>query len=207
MIRAEKSGGLRDRALDTANRSRHIIRMAGQPTDPTYPFALKVPDGDNRPRMVCSDCGWVHYVNPKVVVGAVCTWEGKFLLCKRAIEPRKGYWTIPAGYLEERESTEHGAIREALEEACADIELLGLLGVYNIPRISQVQLIYKAVLRTPAFAAGEESLEVALYDWADIPWNELAFPSVHWALQHFREVGDMPEFSPRTNPIGAAGKY
>jgi ADP-ribose pyrophosphatase YjhB (NUDIX family) len=167
-----------------------------------FAFALKVPEGDDRTRHVCADCGWIHYVNPKIVVGAVCLWQDKVLLCKRAIEPRLGYWTIPAGYLEERESTEHGAIREAMEEAGADIELDGLLGLYNIPRISQVQIIYRARLRTPTIAAGLESQEVRLYDWADIPWGELAFPTVNWALGHFREMVGQSDFAARTNPAG-----
>lgn len=167
-----------------------------------YGFSLKVPEGDDRKRHVCDDCGWIHYVNPKIVVGAVCVWDGRFLLCKRAIEPRRGYWTIPAGYLEERESTEDGAMREAREEAGADIELDGLLGVYNIPRISQVQMIYRARLRTPEVAAGSESLAVGLYDWADIPWAALAFPTVRWALDHYREVLGERVFAVRGNPPG-----
>ncbi|HYM32918.1 MAG TPA: NUDIX hydrolase [Candidatus Cybelea sp.] len=165
-----------------------------------YAFALEVPEGDNRERFICRDCGWIHYVNPKVVVGAVCVWDDKILLCKRAIEPRLGYWTIPAGFLEERESSEQGAIREAQEEASADIALDGLLAVYNIPRISQVQIIYRARLRSPSVAAGVESAAVRLYDWSDIPWNELAFPSVRWALDHYRETMGHREFSARTNP-------
>jgi ADP-ribose pyrophosphatase YjhB (NUDIX family) len=163
-------------------------------------FSRTVPEGDNRERLVCESCGWIHYDNPKIVVGSVCTWEDKFLLCKRAIEPRLGYWTIPAGYLEEHESTETGAAREAREEACADIAIEGLLAIYNIPRISQVQLIYKAHLRSPDVAVGEESEAVALYAWDDIPWQEIAFPSVHWALHHFQQVAGRDTFPPFTNP-------
>ncbi len=181
--------------------------MSATPPPPAYPFTLQTPPGDNRPRMVCTDCGWIHYSNPKIVVGAVCLWEDQVLLCKRAIEPRRGFWTIPAGYLEEHESPEDGARREAAEEAQADIELSGLLGVYSIPRISQVQLIYRARLRSMAVAAGEESLEVGLYRFGDIPWDEIAFPSVHWALGHYREVGEAAIFAPRTNPPGATGRY
>lgn len=174
-----------------------------EPRIPTaYPFALKVPPGDNRPRLVCSDCGWIHYANPKIVVGAVCLWQGKVLLCRRAIEPRRGFWTLPAGYLEEHESPEAGARREAAEEANAEIELTGLLGVYTIARISQVQLIYRARLVHAGVSAGEESLEVGLFDFAEIPYEEIAFPSVHWALAHYREVGETPIFAPRTNPEG-----
>lgn len=168
-------------------------------------FSKRVPDGDNMERLVCDSCGWVHYVNPKIVVGAVCTWEDRFLLCRRAIEPRLGYWTIPAGFMEERETTAEGAAREAREEACADIEIEALLGVYNIPRISQVQMIYRARLNSPDVAAGEESQEVGFFDWDDIPWGELAFPTVDWALNHYREVEGRTDFAPFTNPAGDTG--
>lgn len=180
--------------------------MTGLP-DESYAFSLKVPAGDDRQRLVCDTCGWIHYVNPKIVVGAVCTWDDRLLLCRRAIEPRRGYWTIPAGYLEERESVEAGARREAREEAKAEIELDGLLAVYSIPRISQVQIIFRARLPAPEFGAGIESLEVRLFDWAEVPWQELAFPSVHWALHHHREVAGQPAFAPRTNPPGETGNY
>ena len=168
-------------------------------------FSMRVPDGDNRPRRVCDGCGFVDYVNPKVVVGSVCTWEDRVLLCRRAIEPGKGYWTIPAGFLEERETTEDGARREAHEEAEADIEIEGLLALYNIPRISQVQLIYRARLRSPSVGAGVESLAVRLFAWDEIPWDSLAFPSVGWALGHFREVRGLTTWTPRTNPEGDKG--
>lgn len=180
--------------------------MSQLPKPPAYPFAEQVPPGDNRPRLVCNDCGWIHYANPKIVVGSVCLWQNRILLCKRAIEPRRGFWTLPAGYLEEHESPEAGAMREAREEACADIELTGLLGVYNVTRISQVQLIYRARLRNADIAAGEESLAVGLYRWDDIPWDDLAFPTVHWALRHYREIGDAAVFSPRGNPPGGTGQ-
>ncbi len=164
------------------------------------PRIRETPAGDNRPRLVCPECTYIRYDNPLVVVGSVVTWEDQILLCRRSIEPRSGYWTIPAGYLELNEAAADGAIREAKEEACADIEIDALLAVYNITRISQVQLIYRAALREPKFAAGEESLEVGLYDWDSIPWDEIAFPSVHWALNHFNEVKDESVFVARTNP-------
>lgn len=173
--------------------------------DGTYPFSLKIPEGDTRERLACDTCGWINYVNPKIVVGAVCTWQERFLLCRRAINPRKGFWTLPAGFLEEQESAEAGAKREAMEEAGAEIEILGLLGAYSVPRISQVQLMYKARLVHPNVVAGEESLEVRLFDWADIPWDEISFPSVRWALDHYRETGDRAEFAARSNPPGEAG--
>jgi ADP-ribose pyrophosphatase YjhB (NUDIX family) len=171
------------------------------------PRVREIPEGDNRPRLICPDCGFINYENPKIVVGAVVTWQDKFLLCRRAINPRKGHWTIPAGFLELNESVIDGARREAVEEACADIEIDALLAVYNVPRISQVQLIYRATLPRPDFAAGEESLEVALFEWDALPWDDLAFPSVSWALHHFDEVRGMASFAPHTNPPGEAGNY
>lgn len=154
------------------------------------PNVVMVPEGDNRERHVCPDCGFIDYRNPLVVVGAVCLWEDKILMCKRAIEPRKGYWTLPAGYMELNESTEQGAMREALEEACARIKIRRLLAVYNIPRISQVQLMYIADLVDPEIDAGVESEAVALMTWDEIPWDDLAFPTVRWALKHYRESAE-----------------
>lgn len=162
-------------------------------------FSEKVPAGDNRPRQVCDECGFVDYVNPKLVVGAVCTWEDRILLCRRAIEPRRGYWTMPAGFLEEKETTEDGARREAWEEARATLEIEGLLGLYSVARLSQVHLIYRARLVSPDVAAGEESLEVRLFAWDEIPWNDLAFPSVHWSLHHYRESIGKATFPARSN--------
>ncbi len=170
-----------------------------------YRFSKQVPDGDNRERHVCADCGWIHYVNPKIVVGAVITEGERILLCRRAIEPRHGFWTIPAGYMEERETSEAGAMREAREEANAEIRIDALLAVYNIPRISQVQLIYRAVLAAPEFSAGPESLEAKLFRWDEIPWDDLAFPSVHWALQHHRSVTGRASFPTFSNPPGELG--
>ena len=164
------------------------------------PRVLRIPDGDNRERLVCPDCDFIHYENPKIVVGSVVVWNDRFLLCRRSIDPRKGYWTLPAGYLELNESTSDGARREALEEACADIEIDSLLAVYDIPRISQVQLIYRARLLSPDIAAGEESEAVALFEWSEIPWDHIAFPSVHWALGHYREVAGLDQFAPRGTP-------
>ena len=164
------------------------------------PSILTVPEGDNRERMVCPDCGFINYENPKIVVGAVCLWQEQFLLCRRAINPRRGYWTLPAGYLELNESTMAGAMREAWEEAEARITIDGLLAVYDIPRISQVQIIYRARLDAPEFAAGAESLEVKLFAWNEIPWHELAFPSVRWALEHYRDCATSGDFTARSTP-------
>src|SRR5262249_19069527 len=155
----------------------------------------------------CPDCGFIAYENPKIVVGSVATWGGRVLLCRRAIEPRRGYWTLPAGYLELNESTEAGAVREAFEEASGRIALDRVLAVYNIPRISQVQVIYRARLVTPEMAPGAESLEVALFAWDEIPWQDLAFPSVRWALSHWREVELGGDLVARGNPRGEVGNY
>ncbi|MGF1624647.1 MAG: NUDIX domain-containing protein [Alphaproteobacteria bacterium] len=170
-------------------------------------FTLTVPPGDDRERLVCDACGHVSYENPKVIVGSVSTWQGRILMAKRAIPPRIGYWTLPAGYLELGETAEAGAVREAWEEARARITLDGLLAVYSIPRISQIQLVFRARLESPDIDAGPESQAVALYDWSEIPWDTLAFPSVRWALHHAREVGNTDGFAPRGNPPGEAGDY
>ena len=170
-------------------------------------FETRIPEGDNRHRQVCSDCGFIAYENPKVVVGAVVTFEGKILLCRRAINPRAGFWTLPAGYMELQESAEAGAMREAYEEARARIAIDQLLGAYTIPRLSQVQLIYRARLTDPAISAGPESLDVGLFAWADIPWDELAFPSVRWALRHFEAVRDLASFPAFSNPPGETGDH
>ena len=177
------------------------------PWDPPEHFEKRVPDGDNRERLVCGRCEFIHYQNPKVVAGAVCTWrddkgEDKILLAKRAIEPRKGFWTLPAGYMELGETTEQAARREALEEACATIEIDRLLAMYSVARIGQVQIMYRARLVTADIACGVESEEVALVDWADIPWAQLAFPTVVWALAHFHESRDKTDFSTYSNPTG-----
>lgn len=163
-------------------------------------FERRVPEGDTTERYVCGDCGHIYYSNPKIVVGSVVVHDGKILLCRRAIEPRKGFWTLPAGYLEEHETPEDGARREACEEAMCDIVLDALLAVYSIARLSQVQLMYRARLATPDFAAGAESLEVKLFAWEDIPWTELAFPSVGWALNHYHQTKDQVVFAPGCGP-------
>jgi len=155
--------------------------------DPIPNFQLVQPKGDDRLRQVCATCGFINYVNPKIIVGSVVVHAGKILFCRRAIEPRRGFWTLPAGFLEENETVEEGAVREAREEACAEIAIDGLLAVYSVPRISQVQLMFRARLTSPHIAPGPESLEVAFFAYEDAPWSELAFPSVKWALDHHKE--------------------
>ena len=166
-------------------------------------FVPQIPDGDNRERMVCADCGHVAYENPKIVVGSVVVSDSQVLLCRRAIEPRKGFWTLPAGYMELGETLQEGAAREAFEEAGASIDIEGILGVFSIARIGQVQVIFRARFAEPtrpAFAAGPESLEVGLFHWSDIPWDQLAFPSVHWALMAWHDLGAGALGAPAGNP-------
>jgi len=136
------------------------------------------------------------------VVGSVCEWSDRLLLCRRSIEPRSGFWTIPAGYLELNETTEAGACREAWEEARARIEIDALLAVYNVPHISQVQIMYRARLLNPEVEAADETSEVRLFSWEEIPWGDLAFPSVEWALQHFRQVRGKSNFTVFTKTHG-----
>lgn len=180
------------------------------PWDPPEHFEKRVPEGDNRERLVCGRCEFIHYQNPKVVAGAVCTWgDGatqKILIAKRAIEPRKGFWTLPAGYMELGETTEQAAQREAKEEACADIEIDRLLAMYSVARIGQVQIMYRARLVNADVAPGVESEEVALVDWQDIPWDQLAFPTVVWALAHFHESRGKKDFATYSNPTGDLAK-
>ena len=162
-------------------------------------FEQRIPPGDDRERRVCRHCDFVDYQNPKIVAGSVVVRDGRILLCKRAIEPRKGYWTLPAGFMELGESVEEAAAREAMEEAVAEIEIDDLLAVYSVPRIGQVQVMFRARLVSD-FAVGPESEEVDLFDWKDIPWRELAFPTVVWALTHYAETRHQSSVIPFANP-------
>lgn len=180
--------------------------MSGSFTGPGGPRIRQIPEGDDRERMVCPDCGFIVYDNPKIVVGAVVTHGDQFLMCKRAIEPRKGYWTFPAGFMELGETAEQGAAREAVEEAQCSIVIKDLLAVYSIPRIHQVHLIFRATLPNPIFAPGPESLEVRLMTWDEIPWNDLAFPNIHWSLRHFDEAKGQDVIVPRGVPEDWAGR-
>jgi ADP-ribose pyrophosphatase YjhB (NUDIX family) len=181
----------------------------------TPAFTERVPPGEDRARRVCDHCGFVDYENPKIVVGVVAAYsEGgrpfgpeadpfdqvRFLLCRRAIMPRRGYWTLPAGYMETGETTAQGTLREAREEALAELELDALLAVYDIPARSQVQIMHRARLPAPEFGAGSETLEAELFSWDDIPWKALAFHSVSWALMAFRESREQSAFAPYRNP-------
>ena len=155
----------------------------------------RIPDGDDHLRDVCDACGHIHYFNPKIVVGALPVHGDKVLLCKRAIEPRHGKWTLPAGFMEENETLEAGAMRETREEACARIGNLALYTVMSLPDISQVYMLFRADLLDVDFAAGTESLEVRLFTEHEIPWEELAFRTISATLKHYfadRQTGNFP---------------
>ena len=148
---------------------------------------LRIPPGDTLPRYVCRQCTTVHYQNPKLVVGALAQWEDRILLCRRAIEPRHGFWTLPAGFMENDETTAQAAARETAEEARARIEVGELYTMIDVPYISQVHLVYRARLLDLDFSAGEESLEVALLSEDEIPWDQIAFRTIGMTLRYFFE--------------------
>ena len=155
--------------------------------------ALKIPAGDTLPRHVCDACGTIHYQNPKMIVGCIAEWENRILLCRRAIEPRLGLWTVPAGFMENGETTAQGAARETLEEANARVEVGPLYAMYNIPHINQVYILFRARLLDLDFSAGTESLEVKLFDEKDVPWESIAFATVRNTLNHYyadRKAGE-----------------
>ncbi len=151
------------------------------------PVVSKVPDGDQRPRFVCTRCGTIHYKNPLLVLGCVPEWGDRILLCRRAIEPRLGFWTVPAGFMENGETLQHAAARECYEEALATVEIGSLLAVVSVTHAAQVHMMFRARLLKPEFGAGAESLEVGLFSEAEIPWSELAFPSGEFTLRKYYE--------------------
>ncbi len=150
-----------------------------------HPVRQRIPDGDNLPRGVCDACGHIHYENPKLVLGCIAEWEGRILLCRRAIEPRAGLWTLPAGFMENAESTQAAAERETLEEATARVRTEQLFALVDVPHISQVHLFYRGRLVDGQHQPGEESLETALFLEAEIPWETLAFRSVRFCLERY----------------------
>lgn len=191
-----------------------------EPLEPS--FSLAIPTDEDRERRVCDHCGFVDYVNPKVVVGAVAVWseagpafgpdavpldQVKVLLCRRAIQPRKGWWTLPAGYMELGETVAQAVKREAREEALAELELDVVLGLYDMVRAGQVQIFHRARLLTPDVGAGPESFEAVLFPWAEIPWKHLAFHSVSWSLVNFEATRLLEAFAPFGTPkeIGWVG--
>jgi ADP-ribose pyrophosphatase YjhB (NUDIX family) len=159
------------------------------------PVAFKVPPGDSLPRYVCDRCNTIHYQNPHIVVGCIPEWEDKILLCKRAIEPRYGLWTVPAGFMENGETTFAGAARETLEEANARVEVGSLYALYNIPHINQVYVLFRARLLDLDFSAGVETLEARLFTEDEIPWDDIAFATVRNTLTRYyadRKTGEFP---------------
>ena len=152
-----------------------------------HPVETRIPEGDDRPRPVCPDCGRIHYTNPKIVVGSVPQWDGKILLCRRAIEPRLGLWTLPAGFLEAGETAEAGARRETREEAAAELSDVEPFALFNLAFVSQIYLMFRAQVMDGRSGAGKESLEAKLFEEKDIPWNELAFTVVQETLAWYFE--------------------
>jgi ADP-ribose pyrophosphatase YjhB (NUDIX family) len=153
----------------------------------------KQPDGDNRKRFVCVECSTIHYQNPKIVAGCIPVWQDKVLLCRRAIEPRYGKWTLPAGFMENSETTIEAALRETYEEACANVNVVDLFTILSLPHISQVYMMYRGELVDIDFSPGEESLETRLFEEHEIPWDEMAFPVISVTLELFfkdRQQGD-----------------
>jgi ADP-ribose pyrophosphatase YjhB (NUDIX family) len=150
-------------------------------------FEPQIPVGDDKERMVCKRCDWIHYENPRVILTGLCVWENQVLLCRRAIAPRYGFWTLPGGFMEVGETLEEGTCREVREEAGANVRVTSLLATYGIPRIGQVHMVYVAQMTSPDFSVGPESLDVALFPLTQeaLPWDELAFPANHWALRDY----------------------
>ncbi|MCL4760233.1 MAG: zinc ribbon domain-containing protein [Burkholderiales bacterium] len=158
-------------------------------------IGLRVPDGDSLPRHVCEDCGEIHYQNPKVVVGCLPTYGERVLMCLRAIEPRRGLWTLPAGFLENGETVVAGAARETWEEAHARVDVGELYTLISLPHINQIYMVFRATLPEPAFAPGPESLEVRLFDEHEVPWDRIAFRTIGRTLRNFfldRKLGGFP---------------
>ena len=156
---------------------------------------LTTPSGDNRPRFVCLECKYIHYQNPKIVAGCLVVQDEKVLLCKRGIEPRYGFWTLPAGFMENGESTREAAQRETLEEACAEVNIDGLYTLTSITPIDQIQMIYRATMAQSHYAPGDETLECGFFAEEEIPWDQLAFETIHNALSFYfedRKTGNFP---------------
>ncbi len=164
-------------------------------------LTFTVPPGDNRERHVCNDCDTIHYVNPRIITGCLPVWDDRVLLCLRAIDPRKGYWTLPAGFLENGETIAAGAARETEEEANARVADLELYTVFSLPHISQAYMFYRAQLSDLDFSSGEESLDVRLFKEHEIPWNNLAFPVITKSLQYYFEDRKSGQFQIRSEAM------
>jgi ADP-ribose pyrophosphatase YjhB (NUDIX family) len=151
------------------------------------PVAHRVPPGDHLPRFVCDQCGTIHYQNPKLVVGCVPEDGGRILLCRRAIEPRRGYWTVPAGFMENDETLQQAAERESHEEALAHVEIGSLLTIVHVMHAHQVHVFFRARLAVPEFGVGPESLDSKMVTEGEVPWDDLAFPSITFTLRRYFE--------------------
>lgn len=165
------------------------------------PVTQRIPQGDNLPRYVCDHCQTIHYQNPNIVAGSLPVLGDRVLLCRRAIEPRYGFWTLPAGFMENAETLEQAAMRESMEEARANVQLDQLYTVFSLPHVNQVYMMYRATLLDDRYAAGPESLEVRLFDEQDIPWNELAFKTIYYTLKYFFEDRRRGEYVLRSHLI------
>jgi ADP-ribose pyrophosphatase YjhB (NUDIX family) len=166
-------------------------------------LSFRTPDGDSLPRFVCDNCNTIHYQNPKMVVGCIPEWENKILLCRRAIEPRYGLWTLPAGFLENGETAPAGAARETLEEAHARVEVGDLYSFISLPHISQVYVMFRARLLDLDYSAGTESLEVKLVTEEEVPWDHLAFRTMHYTLEHYFQDRQAGRFDVHVGAIEA----
>ena len=186
---APESGGI------ARHRMRFCVECGGA-------LRLGIPDGDDRPRHVCGDCGAIHYQNPKLIVGCIPVWGDRVLLCRRAIPPRLGYWTLPAGFMELGETLAEAACREAWEEARVEVAPGPLYALFSLPHISQVYAFFRARMTEERFAAGEESLEVRLFREGEIPWDEISFETVYRALRFFFEDRRKGGFAFRVEDIG-----
>ncbi|PCJ35567.1 MAG: NUDIX hydrolase [Cellvibrionales bacterium] len=161
----------------------------------------RIPEGDDRHRHVCDDCETIHYQNPCIIAGCIPVYQSRVLLCRRAIEPAYGYWTLPAGFMENGETMLEGALRECVEEANAHLHSLELYSMIDIPHINQVYVFFRGELAKPEFSAGIESLEVELFEEHQIPWDNIAFPSVKKTLKHFFKDRESGVFPVRTDAI------
>ena len=164
-------------------------------------LVYEIPDDDNRHRYICKSCDTIHYQNPKIVAGCIPVWEDQILFCKRAIDPRFGYWTLPAGFMELGETSLEAGIRETLEEANARVEVQGLFAVFNLPYVDQVYMMFRARLLDLEFSPGEESLEVKLFNEDDIPWDKLAFTTIRETLKFYLHDRGQDKFQLHTGDI------
>jgi ADP-ribose pyrophosphatase YjhB (NUDIX family) len=166
-----------------------------------HAITRRVPEGDSRLRDCCDQCGSIHYVNPRPVVGTIPVWNDQVLLCRRAIEPRLGFWTLPAGFMEVGETAAAGAMRETLEEACARVELGPLFSMIDVPRVQQLHIFYRTRLLDLDFGAGAESLETRLFTEDEIPWDRIAFRTVALTLKLYFEDRARGTFGTHTSEI------